>query len=136
MGTITINSISFAECAGNSLFIETLYPDGLGEVLIGQFGLDQGRFSVNVHVYTEPAKKVPKWGEWGKNYNAVVLEFLGHGLKEIVVDNWDSFSKAELLLGREGKLFSVSQRGKSWQFKVVFGVLAFQRGSTYVDGKV
>ncbi len=75
-------------------------------------------------------------GGVGENYNAVVLEFLGHGLKEIVVDNWDGFSKAELLLGREGELFSLSQIGTSWQFKVVFGVLVFQRSSTYVDGKI
>jgi hypothetical protein len=53
-----------------------------------------------------------------------------------VIDNWDSLGKAEPLLEREGKLFSLSQRSNSWHFKVVFGVLAVQWGSPYVDGEV
>lgn len=133
MGTIITSSSNFLECVGNSPFIEGIYPEGIGQVLIGQFGLDQGRFTVNVHVYTKPAKEIPKWGLWGKNYNVVVLEFLGDGLKNIIIDNWEGFGRAELLCRKEGCLFSLSQKAVDWEFEVSFGILAFQKSSVYID---
>jgi len=133
MGTIITEATRFLECAGNDVFIESIYPEGVGEALIGKFGLDQGRFSMNLHIYTEPAKKIPKWGVWGANYNVVVLKFIGDGLKVIKVENWECFGKAELLCNWDGDRYCISQRGPTWEFEVLFGILVFQGAETYVD---
>lgn len=136
MDTTIIDSSIFLECTGNHFFIEGLYPHGLGEVLVGQFGLDIGRFSINIHIYVEPAKKVPKWGVWGKDYNVLVLEFLGDGLTDIKIDNWSGFGKAQLRCRKDGNKYGLYQKGVDWNFEVLFGMLSFQRSSTYIDGDI
>lgn len=133
MGTIITESSSFLACTGNHQFVESLYPNGLGQVLIGQFGLDQGRFNINLHVYTKPAKTVPKWGVWGENYNVLVLEFTGDGFVDIKIDNWNGFRKAEVVCSKIKRGFHLYQVGSDWKFELVFGMLSFQRGSTYTD---
>lgn len=134
MDTTIIDTSVFLECTGNNHFIDGLYPNGFGEVLIGQFGLDLGHFSINIHIFVEPAKKIPKWGVWGSDYNVLVLEFLGDGLSDIKIDNWSGFKKAQLQCHKDGNKFGLCQKGADWNFEVLFGMLTFQRSSTYIDG--
>jgi len=134
MDTTIINNSIFLECTGNNFFIKGLYPNGFGEVLIGQFGLDLGRFSISIHIHIEPAKKIAKWGVWGKDYDVLVLEFTGDGLKDIKIDNWNEFGKAELLCRKDKDRFWLCQKGTNWNFEILFGMLTFQKSSTYIAG--
>lgn len=116
----------------NNKHLKTLFPHGVEEVLVGQFGLDQGRFSLNLHVYTKPAQETPKWGIWGRDYDVIVIQLLGVGLGEINIRNWDNFKSGVLTCEkRDGTLF-LSYDVDECAFKISCRGLALQKCSTYI----
>jgi len=136
MGIIITESVDLIECADGHRFLKEIFPSGVGEVFIGHLVLDQGQFRMDVHVYDKPAKDVAKWGIWGKNYNVVVIDLLGQGLKEIEIKHWEGFGRGALVCTKKEKIFSLHQHGAGWELKISFGILAFQKCSTYIDGEI
>jgi hypothetical protein len=59
------SQVEFIDCIDNNLFLQSIFSSGLNDVLVGQFGLDQGQFSLNIHVNKRPEKEVKKWGGLG-----------------------------------------------------------------------
>ena len=124
--------MNIIDCIENNLFLKKIFPDGLEEVLVGQFGLEEGRFSITLHTRSKPASETAKWGVWGKNYDVIAFELMGGGIKEIEIQNWDAFDFAPLACHRSGNELLVELIGSNWSFKLSCAVLVFQRSSTYI----
>lgn len=134
MGTTTTEEkkIDFVDCVDNNFFLQSIFPSGLGDVLVGQFGLDQGRFSLNIHVFKKPHKEVAKWGVWGVDYDVIVIRLLGAGVDDISIRNWRKFTPAPLLCWiSEGRLF-IKCQSEAQMFEISCFGLVFQSGSTYI----
>jgi len=52
--------VEFVECADRNYFLRSIFSAGLGDVLVGQFGLDDGQFYLNIHVFQKPDKEIKK----------------------------------------------------------------------------
>jgi hypothetical protein len=125
--------MNIIESIDNNLFLKKIFPEGIGDALIGQFGLDRGRFSVNIHTHAKPAKETHKWGIWGKNYNVIVIELLGEGLTQIEIQNWDKFESMLIHCDKNEDDITISSGRDDWAFKVCCKSLTFQKCSTYIS---
>jgi len=124
--------MNIIDCVDNNFFLKKIFPDGVSEALVGQFGLDQGRFSLTLHTRSKPATETPKWGIWGKNYDVIAFEMLGGGIGEIEVHNWDAFDFAAINCEMNNNKIVIEVTGSNWSFKLSCTVLVFQRSSTYI----
>ncbi|MFY1663990.1 hypothetical protein [Pseudomonas sp. Pseu.R1] len=125
--------MEFVDCVDNNIFLKSIFPSGVGDVLVGQFGLDQGQFSLNIHVFKKPFKEVAKWGVWGVNYDAIVIKLLGAGVSDIKIDNWNGFVPAPLKCWVRGDRLFLSCQTEEQVFEISCFGLAFQSGSTYIN---
>jgi hypothetical protein len=116
----------------NNIFPSRIFPNGIPYAKIGQFGLDQGRFTFSIHIKNKPAIEVKKWGTWGENYNVIVLELSGHNIHGIEINNWNGFDFAALTCNGTRENLSISISGTDWNFKIFCRDLLFQRSSTYI----
>jgi hypothetical protein len=134
MDTTTTDVVykNFVDCVDNNIFLQSVFPSGLGDVLVGQFGLDEGQFSLNIHVFKQPDREIKKWGIWGVNYNVVVIKLLGAGVDDIAIRNWQSYTSGPLLCWIiEDRLF-INCQPEGRFFEISCSGLIFQSCSTYI----
>jgi hypothetical protein len=124
--------MNIIDCIDNNTFLKSIFPAGIEEGLIGQFGLDQGRFSINIHTKTKPAKPVAKWGVWGEDYNVIVIEMLGTGLMQIDIQNWDKYESASITCKKNEMELQLTYGANDWALRLKCRGLAFQKCSTYI----
>jgi hypothetical protein len=122
----------FIDCIDSNVFLKSIFSTGLGDVLVGQFGLDQGQFSLNIHVHKRPEKEVKKWGVWGVNYDVIVIQLLGSGVEDIKIQNWERFNPAPLVCRVEGGRLFISCKADEQLFQISCSGLVFQKCSTYI----
>lgn len=120
------------DCIDNNLFLKKIFPEGIKNFLIGQFSLDQGQFTLKIHTRLKPAVETAKWGSWGKNYDVIVLEMIGVGIREVEINNWNGFDFAEATCSRQGNNLLIELSGIDWSFTLSCLALTYQRGSTYI----
>jgi len=123
---------NFVDCVDNNIFLQSVFPSGLGDVLVGQFGLDEGSFSLNIHVLKQPDREIKKWGIWGVNYDVIVIKLLGSGVDDITIRNWQKLTAGPLLCWiRENRLF-INCQSEGRFFQISCSGLIFQSGGTYI----
>lgn len=115
-------------------FLKELFPDGLTEeVLFGHLGFDLGdRFSLNIHTKQRPAKEISKWGQWGSEYDVVVICLLGRRATNIKISNWEHASFAKLECFSTGETFTIDLHKDDWELGFSFRSLVFQECRTYM----
>lgn len=124
--------MNIIDCVDNNFFLRKIFPTGVDEALVGQFGLDQGRFSLTLHIRSKPAVETPKWGGWGVNYDVIAFEMIGGGIGEIEVHNWNGFGFAAISCKVHNDKIFIEVADSNWSFKLSCAVLVFQRSSTYI----
>jgi hypothetical protein len=124
--------MNIIDCIDNNTFLKSIFPAGIEEGLIGQFGLDQGRFSIKIHTKTKPAKLVAKWGVWGEDYDVIVIEMLGTGLMQIDIQNWDKYEIASITCKKNEMELQLTYGANDWAFRLKCRGLAFQKCNTYI----
>lgn len=114
-------------------FLKDIYPTGLTEgVMIGHVGFDlDDRFSLNIHTKQRPAKEIPKWGQWGEDYNVVVICLLGVQIRNIEISHWDRTSFSPMHCTAAGKNYTISIGELEWKISLTFSSLVFQECHTY-----
>lgn len=115
----------------NNHFLKSVFPSGLDNVFIGQFGLDQTHFSLSIHVYDKPDVEVKKWGVWGCTYNIIVIHMLGVDVNHIKIQGWNKFVPAPLVCWRHGGEIFISCNAEGQLFEISCSGLIFQKSSTY-----
>lgn len=116
-------------------FLYSLYPNGIdGNVLIGQVSLDiADQVMLSVHVSQIPDKVVAKWGEWGKDYNVIVINMLAQFISKVEVINWQNIDPSPLMIDvKENGIYSLSSKGSDWNIIIDFKSLTFQRCDVYI----
>jgi len=106
----------------DNVFLTKLFPDGLTDpVCLGQilFGL-QGRFylNLNIHIKQKPSIEVDKWGEWGKDYNVIVIRLNGT-CKDSAIKNWGNADYAPISIDTRGDTLVISQTGFDWSIELI-----------------
>lgn len=131
--TITeVKYVEFVECADRNYFLRSIFPSGLGDVLVGQFGLDRGQFYLNIHVFEKPDKDIKKWGVWGVNYDVIVINLLGERVNDIKIQNWERFTTAPLLCWFEKERLFINCQSGDQIFEISCAGVIFQSCSTYI----
>jgi len=119
-------------------FLKAIYPNGInGHILIGQISLDiADQVLLSIHVSQSPNKEVAKWGEWGKDYNVIVINVLAQFISKVEIINWQdvNHSLLEIVL-KENGVYSISSRGSNWNITIDFKSLTFQRCDIYKVNK-
>jgi hypothetical protein len=131
--------MNIIDAVSENLFLKKLFPQGLqNEVLLGQIGFDLGgRLSLNIHTRQKPAIEIVKWGTWGVDYNAIVIELLGLCSGSVSLENWENVDFASLSISyneKNGK-YLIHQEGEIWSVIIEFDVLIFQRCKIYTINK-
>ena len=126
--------MNIINCFEENPFFSSLFPYGLtDEVLIGQLGLDVGGlFRLNIHTMQQPNKEVAKWGVYGKDYDVVVIKFIGSNFSNIHTRNWKNITYAQLICTVENETIKLRCCGDDWEFSACFENLSFQGCSTYI----
>lgn len=121
------------DCIENNFFLKKVFPEGINEVLVGQFGLDQGRFCLTLHARVKPAKETPKWGVWGEDYNVIAFEMLGSGISGIEIKNWSEFGFATVNCFKCKNDLTIELVDGDWSFKLSCAILVFQKSCAYLS---
>jgi hypothetical protein len=102
---------------------------------IGQLNLSiDDRVGFVLHSKDKPNIEIPKWGQWGKDYNIITLEIIGQFIKKINVNNWQNNqcepSSCEISKGNNS--YTIIFKGNNWNVEIELRSLTFQRSSTYI----
>lgn len=116
-------------------FLRQLFPNGINDFFIGQLNLSiDDRVSFVLHSKVKPNIEIPKWGQWGKDYNIITIEIIGQFIRKINVNNWQNnqceLSSYEVSQGDDS--YSIIFKGNNWTIEIELQSLTFQRSSTYI----
>ncbi|QEM82657.1 Imm50 family immunity protein [Halomonas binhaiensis] len=127
--------MDFLDLIDRNVFLTKVFPDGLNEpVKIGKLCLEVGgRSSINIHVKKKPDIEVKKWGEWGKDYNTIVLVLSGGRVDEIKATNWEKSDYQDIHIKSIEKKYLVSQKGQDWEVEFSTDGFVFQECRVYFD---
>lgn len=109
--------------------------DMFNEILIGNVELNfPDSIVVNIHTKAKPKMEIPKYGQWGNNYNVIVFELWARLDGNISIHNRNmmTFHRINVTKTDTGYLFS--QQGDDWSFtfQILDGFL-FRKVSTYTN---
>ncbi|MFJ7888348.1 hypothetical protein ACIQYL_09690 [Lysinibacillus xylanilyticus] len=123
------------ELINTNVFLKRLFPNGLTEpVYIGQIGFDvEGRMSVNIHTKQKTAIEVSKWGNWGVDYNVIVIKLNGLCRDSASLKNWKNAGYEKLTIDKNIETFIISQQGSNWSIELECDALIFNECSIYTD---
>jgi len=124
--------MNIIDCIDNNIFLKKIFPYGVHSFLVGQFALDQGQFSINIHIKSKPAIEILKWGTWGEHYDVIVFEMIGVGIRKIEINNWNGFDFAEATCTEQDNELTIELSGADWSFSISCLALTYQRGNTYI----
>ncbi|MFK7050538.1 hypothetical protein FLACOL_00244 [Flavobacterium columnare] len=120
----------------NNLFLNQLYPKGIKDFFISKIELNYfNKVTVILNCRDKPEIAVKKWGEWGKNFNVVTIEFSVQFLKNINILNWENSSNFNCNCSiKKEDLINVRFYGDDWDinFSTNNGML-FQKADVYLE---
>jgi hypothetical protein len=116
-------------------FLRQLFPNGIDDFFIGQLSLSiDNRVNFVLHSKNKPNIEIPKWGQWGKDYNIIAIEIIGQFIKKVNVNNWQNNhcepSSCEISQGNDS--YTIIFKGNNWNVEIELQSLTFQRSSTYI----
>lgn len=126
--------MNIIELIGNK-FLLSLFPNGIkGNVLIGQLSFDLAdRIVLGIHVDEPPDKMIAKWGEWGKDYNVIVINVLAQFISKAEIYNWQNVEPALLVIDDKGNgSYILRSEGSDWHIIIELKSLTFQRCDVYL----
>ncbi|MBA1245046.1 hypothetical protein [Pseudomonas japonica] len=117
-------------------FLDRIFPDGISEkIVVAQVSVDSfGSTELGIHVRKKPAINIPKWGEWGEDYNTIVIKAIGVTVKSLTVINIQKAAYADFSIAECADGYLLSQSNGSWSIELVFESLMFHRCVVYLDG--
>lgn len=127
----------FLDNIKNNQFLKTLFPDGIKQLSLGNLELLQDSVKIAIHANLKPHKGTTKWGEWGKDYNVVVIHLSVQFLHSCQVKDWQKnleYEICEFDFRINNDLKEMKFFGQDWKAIVVRKSLIFQKYSSYFRG--
>jgi hypothetical protein len=135
-----MKNLNILDITRNKVFLEKLYPDGIFNYFIGQICLDlSSSINITLHVKDKPKIEIPKWGDWGINYNVITIELSSNLAYHIDIKNWEKniYSKCKSEITKETveneEITNIKLFNEDWylEIKTSFGLL-YQKSSVYI----
>jgi len=121
--------VDFLGIVQNNNFLNKLFPEGLSEK-IGLIRLNIGpdnKASFCLEVTKKPSIEVKKWGEWGKDYNVILLYFYGE-ISDIMVDRFGLFRGCNLKVSGSDGLYTTIFYGENVHVEIEFKDIFYEKG--------
>jgi hypothetical protein len=118
----------------NNIFLKKLFPNGIvSPMLIGRFNLDlSGYCDIDIHVKQEPALNLKKYGNWGEDFNVIVLKLKGKVCGDILITNWSKNEFVDLEFAELNKGWILKAQKNDFKFYTELDGLIFQEISVYL----
>jgi len=123
------------EILHNNQFLLRLFPQGINEFSFGRIELrTDNRVYFDIHTMIKPSMSISKWGEWGKDYNVLVIKVLAQFIQDVKVEDFQNnlMSSCQFRLDEVDGKYSLNFFEEDWNVKLHASAYTFLECSTYL----
>lgn len=115
-------------------FVSSLFPKGLTDkVRVMRLNFNaKNNLDISVHIDEKPDIDVKKWGEWGVDYNSIILEGFFCDVNKAMINNWTPLNEGIFSLKKEDGFFIFDFKSDTGNFYIVFEHIIFQKAHVYL----
>ena len=116
-------------------FLGKIFPGGIcmKNILLSNICIKiSGGAVISLHTKDKPKTDVKKWGEWGRNYNTLVINLLLVGVNNFCIDGWDELDWGCVKGYKEGNTKKLFFNSGKCVVRISYSEIIFQGCDRYL----